>query len=221
MTALLQITAVIFSMDGLLLDTRAQIALTIFEAVNDLEFSIDPSWATELALLSEGEIAQALYDRLGPTFSKSKFREHFEFNLEQKFETEVPVKPGVFDLLGLLHRKKVPSIVVAGNRTIAAQTRLSNAKILRYVQGVIGSEQVLKQKPAPDIFLKAAREMGSAPQDCLVLDGYESGIRAAHAAGMVSIMVPDGFDPSDELREIAGQICLSLTEVTRLLQKSL
>lgn len=205
-------------MDGLLLDTRTVIAQTIGEVVRDLELPLEAELAAPLALLSEAEIAQKLRDMYGPSFSRTRFREHFEFNLEQKLQHDIMLKAGVFDFLVLLHRRKIPSIVVASCRTVAAQTRLSNAKILRYVQGVLGCETVRKHKPAPDILLAAAREMGSRPSDCLAVDCDEAGIRAAHEAGMIPILIPDNFDPSDEVRGLARQICTSLRELSKILQ---
>ena len=154
----LHITAVILALDGLLLDTRPIIAVTLEEVIRDLEFTPEPELCTTLSRLTQNEIAERLANTYGETFSRTRFLEHFEFNLEQRLEKDPPLKDGVFDLLVLLHRRKIPSIVVASSRTLAAQTRLSNAKILRYVQGVIGCEMVRKQKPAPDILLAAARE---------------------------------------------------------------
>jgi len=208
-------------MDGLLMDTREVITRTLAEVIQDLGFTAEPELVQSISRLSEIEIAARLREQFGETFVASKFREHFEFNLEQKFEKDVPVKPGVFDFLVLLHRRKIPSLVVAANRTVAAQTRLSNAKILRYVQGVAGCDLVRKQKPAPDIFAFAAREMGSKPEQCLAVECDEVGIRAAHAAGMIPILVADNYDPSDEIRGITRQICTSLGELSKVLQRSL
>jgi beta-phosphoglucomutase-like phosphatase (HAD superfamily) len=72
-------------------------------------------------------------------------------------------------------------------------------------------------KPAPDLFLLASRRLGVAPKDCLVLEDSEAGVRAARAAGMDVIIVPDLVEPSPEVAAMALRVCLSLHEVPALL----
>jgi beta-phosphoglucomutase-like phosphatase (HAD superfamily) len=70
---------------------------------------------------------------------------------------------------------------------------------------------------APDPFLTAARRLGVAPEDCLGLEDSHNGVRAAHAAGLMTIMVPDLLDPTEEMREKCVHIARSLEEVRGLL----
>ena len=62
--------------------------------------------------------------------------------------------------------------------------------------------QVERSKPEPDIFLRAAELLGAAPRDCMVLEDSPNGIRAAHRAGMLPVMVPDLIQPDEELQKI-------------------
>ena len=73
-----------------------------------------------------------------------------------------------------------------------------------------------RSKPAPDIFLKAAENLGAQPGKCCVIEDSYNGILAASAAGMFPVMVPDLLPPNDEMRGKAGLIADSLVEIRRL-----
>ena len=87
--------------------------------------------------------------------------------------------------------------------------------MLQYVDVVIGGEQVSQGKPAPDIFLAAARQLQHRPADCVVLEDSEPGLRAAVAAGIAPILIPDLRPPSPESRDLAHAIVESLADAPR------
>jgi HAD superfamily hydrolase (TIGR01509 family) len=78
-------------------------------------------------------------------------------------------------------------------------------------------DEVSHAKPAPDLFLLAAQRLGIEPTDCLVLEDSEAGVRAARAAGMDVIMVPDLVPPSDEIASMATHVCATLHNVRSLI----
>jgi beta-phosphoglucomutase-like phosphatase (HAD superfamily) len=82
---------------------------------------------------------------------------------------------------------------------------------------LITRELQTRHKPHPEPFLKAADALGVAPQDCLALEDSHNGVRAAHAAGMMTIMVPDMLDPSEEMHGLCIRIASDLHEVRELL----
>jgi beta-phosphoglucomutase-like phosphatase (HAD superfamily) len=83
---------------------------------------------------------------------------------------------------------------------------------------VITREDQTRHKPHPEPFLKASEALGIAPQDCLALEDSHNGVRAAHAAGMMTIMVPDMLDPTEEMRTLTIRIARDLHEVRDLLE---
>jgi beta-phosphoglucomutase-like phosphatase (HAD superfamily) len=82
---------------------------------------------------------------------------------------------------------------------------------------VVGGDDVTRGKPAPDIYLAAAAALRADPLHCLAIEDSEPGFRAAHAAGMMTILVPDIATPSAELLALAPRIVRSLAEVRELL----
>jgi beta-phosphoglucomutase-like phosphatase (HAD superfamily) len=73
-------------------------------------------------------------------------------------------------------------------------------------------------KPHPEPFLRAAEALGLPPEDCLALEDSHNGVRAAAAAGMMTIMVPDMLDPTEEMRSLCVRIARDLHEVRELLE---
>jgi len=90
--------------------------------------------------------------------------------------------------------------------------------ILPRFNTVVAAGDYARGKPAPDPFLTAAERMGVAPEFCLALEDSHNGVRAAHAAGMMTIMVPDLLEATDEMRERCITIAASLHEVRLMLE---
>ena len=76
----------------------------------------------------------------------------------------------------------------------------------------VGGDKVSKGKPAPDIFLLAAKELNLAPSDCYIFEDSLNGIRAAYSSGGVAIMIPDTVQPTDEIKKICAAIYPNLIE---------
>lgn len=76
-------------------------------------------------------------------------------------------------------------------------------------------------KPAPDIYLAACEKLGADPAEAIAVEDSYNGIRAAHAAGMKPVMVPDILPPDDEMREKAVHICRDLHEARKVIAEML
>ncbi|MEO1650531.1 MAG: HAD-IA family hydrolase, partial [Pseudomonadota bacterium] len=90
--------------------------------------------------------------------------------------------------------------------TARAREKLKKAELLEAFQHVVGGDQVERSKPDPDIYLEAARRLSANPAASVALEDSENGVRAAHAAGMTVIQVPDLIQPSDSLRMLGHTI---------------
>ena len=90
--------------------------------------------------------------------------------------------------------------------------------LLDRFQAVVASGDYARAKPSPDPFLKAAEALGVAPADCLALEDSHNGVRSASSAGMMTIMVPDMLDPTEEMRTLCIRIARDLHEVRELLE---
>jgi len=107
--------------------------------------------------------------------------------------------------------------VATTTRQPRANRKLAAAGLLPYFDAVITSGDVARPKPAPDIYLLAAQRLGQAPERCLALEDSPAGTRAALAAGMTVIQVPDLVHPDEELRALGHRIVGSLVDAHALL----
>ena len=213
------IKAVIFDMDGLMFDTE-RLWDTLWEPTcralglempQDLEAFF--TGGRGLAGVKLNEHIQKFFLQADPQVIVEKIWEL----AEQRFAQGVPCKPGLAELLETLEEKKLPRIVASSSPRALILKNLETTGMARYFDQVVCGADVRHSKPAPDIFLEAARRLGVDIRDCLVLEDSFNGVRAGHAAGAVTVMVPDIAQPDEEIRALYNRCCKDLFEVRQLL----
>jgi HAD superfamily hydrolase (TIGR01509 family) len=218
----MSIAAVIFDMDGLMLDTE-RIALRVWrQAAHDLGFALDEPIARRMVGRNTAANRALLIDHFGQgfpfdelaTLAASRYRAELDAG-------GVPRKPGLLELLEFLSSRRVPLAVATSTATALAMRKLDQAAVRRFFPVVIGGDDVTRGKPAPDVFLLAAARLGQDPRRCAVLEDSGPGIEAAHAAGMVPILVPDGRAPEEASRRFAAFVVESLAAAQPLLERLL
>lgn len=209
--------AVLFDMDGLMLDSEraltdclAQAAAALGHAVPDALWLQMIGGSTELcrALLSAC-IGEAACDAV-------LARAHADY--DAIVDAGVPHRPGVIALLAWLQARGIPRAVGTSTRRPLAVRKLAAAGLTPYFAAICTSSDVAQPKPAPDIYLLAASRLGVAPADCLVLEDSPTGVRAALAAGMTPIQIPDMLTPDADTRALGHRILASLGEAQALLE---
>ena len=136
--------------------------------------------------------------------------------MHQRMAETVPVKPGAIEFIEELKRRGVPMAVATSSRSPHAFGHLGRAGLLDLFNTVVTRDDVAHPKPHPEPYLTAAHRLGVAPASCLALEDSYSGVRAAHAAGMQTIMVPDLVPPSPEIEKLCVAVMSSLVDVHRL-----
>jgi len=125
----------------------------------------------------------------------------------------VPLKPGAREFVTALRDNNVPTAVATSSRNPHAQHHLGAAGLLELFDTIVTRDDVRNPKPHPEPYLTAAGRLGIEPTRCLALEDSHAGVRAAHAAGMQTIMVPDLVHPSEEIRQLGIAVLESLEHV--------
>ncbi|WP_363799031.1 HAD family phosphatase [Lysobacter firmicutimachus] len=208
--------AVLFDMDGLMLDSEQAMLETWREAA--LTESIDADDAVWLSMV--GVHDRASFAMLVETFGEeaaTRLRDASYRLYDARVAAGLPRKRGLIELLDLLDAHGVPKAVATSTRRERALAKLAASGLIDRFAVIVTGSDVEHPKPAPDIYLLAARELGVDPAHCLVLEDSEPGVRAALAAGATPIQVPDLIAPGEALRGFGHRIVASLVQARELL----
>jgi HAD superfamily hydrolase (TIGR01509 family) len=215
----MSIRAVILDMDGLMLDTETPVQLCCQQAAATLGFSLDAEFY-ERALLGRAwpDADAALIAHFGPTFLLEDFKKRFQTVWDRHIATHgVAPKPGLHDFLTMLEQRDLKRAVATSTHEKEAEAHLRSAGIRDRFSVVVTGDQIERGKPAPDIYLEAARRLKVRADECVALEDSNAGVMSATSAGMTTLMIPDGDrQPSVEARSRAFDVLPSLKEVERL-----
>ena len=205
--------AVIFDMDGTLLDTESVFKAIVFEVCTDLGFEMTDAVHMSMVGSSHETTNKLLLEAYGVAFPYSLFDERCRVIMRERSHGGVPVKAGARELLAELRERNIPTAVATSSRQPHAHTHLGAAGLLDMFETIVTRDDVVNPKPHPEPYLTAARRLGVDPLKCLALEDSHSGVRAAHAAGMQTVMVPDLVHPSEEIRALGIAVMESLDHV--------
>jgi len=192
------IEAIIFDMDGTLVDTEpfnTEIEKRLFK-LNKIEIS-EEEHQKYIGVASDAmwrEIAEQ--QQLQIPVSELIEQNHKE-SLRYLSEVElIPIMPGLVDILEKLQAKKYPMAVASSSTPEIIDLILNRTNLKKYFQVILSAEEAGKSKPEPDVFLLAAEKLGIKPVNCLVVEDSENGIKSAQAAGMTCVAYQgSGADP--------------------------
>jgi HAD superfamily hydrolase (TIGR01509 family) len=208
---------VIFDMDGLLIDTIPAYVAAMVQAGLDVGHPTSREYVLSLAGLLGAELEARLIVDLGSGFPVAAYFTAMSDRLEPLLAAGIPLKAGALELLEALSRQGMPLAVATSMKRPEAMHHLEQNGISHFFNHVAGRDEVARGKPHPDLHIEAALRLAVAPRDCVVLEDSFNGVRAAHAAGAMTIMVPDAVAPSEEIRELCVGVAASLHEVKDML----
>jgi HAD superfamily hydrolase (TIGR01509 family) len=210
------IRAVIFDMDGLMLDTEPIYRIVWKRAVAECGYILTDDAYRGLVGRGRKTAEQVLSQMAGPDFPLETFRNLSRDAEVHAFSVEpVSKKPGLDKLLSLVESRNLPKAVATSTERAIAVPLLARMGPLDRFAAVATGDEVARGKPHPDLFLLAAQRLETSPSLCLVLEDSEAGATAAVSAGMRMYLVPDLVEPSADVKRSVQGIFGSLTDVAR------
>lgn len=212
------IQAVIFDMDGLMLDTE-RLTQKVWHQVGEEMGYPQAEKMMSKAMGVRSDMTQRIFlEHFGQDFPFDIFVKKSKKLTDSFIEKNgVPVKEGLFELLRYLRSAHIPAAVATSTSRVRAMDYLGRARLTGFFDKIICGDMVQKSKPDPDIYLTAARAVGMTPNGCMALEDSLIGCKSALAAGMKTVMVPDLVQPEEELRARLFACVPSLRDVIPLL----
>jgi HAD superfamily hydrolase (TIGR01509 family) len=211
------IDAVIFDMDGLLLDSERMFRDAMRAACADRGLVLADALYQSMIGSSSAASRDLLCATFGSDFPADELQSESHRHYDRLRAEGIPQRPGVANILAHLQHAGIRCGVATSTATARARDKLHQAGILHLFDVLVGADDVTRHKPHPEPYLLAAARLGARPAHCVALEDSHNGVRAAAAAGMATIMVPDMLPPTTETDRLCIATLESLDHVVDLL----
>ena len=207
------VKAVVFDMDGLLVDTETVVFAAMQHAA--AQFGGEMPFATfqRMVGLQHAHSDIILVEHFGEGFDLETWTAAVSEHFHAEAAAGIALKAGVVEILDALDAAGLPRAIATSSSLEAVHHSLGRHGLVDRFHALITRDVQTMGKPHPEPFLKAAAALGVDPADCLALEDSHNGVRAASSAGMMTVMVPDMLDPTEEMHTLCVRIAADLHEV--------
>ena len=215
------IKAVLFDMDGTIFDTEAIYRRAWIRAAKDVGFNVDMDRFFELVCgLNMADMTALVHHVYGEGAPFEEVRAGRRVYIEEALATTgLQFKSGAPDILYSLKEQGIRIALVTSSGRPLVDRYLKMSGLEDVFDVIMTGETVVHGKPHPEIFLNAAAKLGIDPSHCMVVEDSPNGIRAGHAAGMYTVMVPDLHPCTEELQSLLWNCCNTLSDLLPLIEK--
>jgi len=214
------ITAILFDMDGLVLDTEKLYTRFWQEAANFFGYPMTKEQALGMRSLNRGAGLAKMQSYFGPAVDYDRIRGKRIELMDAFVEKEgVTLKPGIRELLAYLKKRGMKTAIATSSPLERTILYLTSVGLQNSFDELVSGYMVEKGKPEPDIYLYAANKLGVRPENCMVLEDSPAGILAAHRAGCLPVMIPDQDKPDKKTEALLYAQAESLSAVISLLEQ--
>ena len=204
------IDAVVLDLDGLLIETE-EVWHEVREALaRERGGRWSQSAQRDMMGMSSSEWSRYMHDIVGLADPPERINALVVERMAERYRAELPLLPGAVEAVQRLAERWPLGVASSSNRQLIDLV-LELAGLARFFQATVSSEEVARGKPAPDVYLEAARRLGVPPERTAAVEDSEAGIRSASSAGMRVVAIPNrSFPPSDEALGLADEVLESL-----------
>jgi HAD superfamily hydrolase (TIGR01509 family) len=214
------IAAVLLDMDGTLLDTEKVYLEALIISLGTLGYTDGVEALCHAMIGIPGPDCERMFlDHFGADFPLDRVNVAFAAHCADIMRLGPPLKPGAVALLDAIDAARLPKAIVTSSSRRTAAEHLGLAGIGDRFDAILTRDDVRHGKPNPDLYLLAAARFGVRPDACLAVEDSNPGVAAAHAAGTITLMVPDILPPTDETRAKCHAVLPDLDAVLTLLRE--
>ena len=209
----------IFDMDGTLFDTEKLYRQAWLDVAAEfgLEKNLDlPATASGL---NPGEESFRVIKKFYPDVDAAAYFSRVIDSVRNRSEENLELKAGTVEILEFFKAENISMAIASAAPVEVIEKNLTRSNLRGYFKALVGGNRVSNGKPAPDIFLLAAKELNLAPDDCYIFEDSFNGIRAAAASGGVAIMIPDTVQPTEEIKKICAAIFPNLNAAKKAIME--
>lgn len=200
-------------MDGLMFDSERLVYENWQNIMDENGYEYDIEVFKQTIGKRKKEVELFYYDRYGKDFPYWDFsnacREKF---INHVTTCGIPVKDGLYELLDFLKSQNIKMALATSTSRTTAELNLKSSDTFKYFDALVCGDDVKNGKPHPEVFLTAAKKLGVNPKDCAAFEDSINGIKSAYAAGMITVMVPDFLQPTEEIIPMISKQCTALDE---------
>ena len=216
-----RIEAVVFDMDGVLVDTEHLWDEVREELTGEWGGRYTPEAQQAMMGMSSHEWSRYLHEVVGLRELPEVINREVVRRMLARYEADLPVVPGAVDAVRALASAGYRLAVASSSNRELIDTVLRRLGLTELFEVTLSSEEVARGKPAPDVYLEAARRLRVEPGRCAAVEDSATGIRAAHLAGMRVIAYPNRhYPPADEVLALADATVTSVADVSRALARA-
>ena len=190
--------AVIFDLDGTLVDSMWMWRQIDIEFLGERGIALPEDLQQKIEGMSFRETAVYMQERFQLKETAEELMDIWNKMAFEKYKNEVPLKRGIQKFLEHLKENQIKMGIATSNSPLLVETVLKAQGIFEYFDSIHTANEVEKGKPAPDIYLLVAKDLGVEPEKCLIFEDIVQGIMAGKNAGMTTCAIYDDYSKDDD-----------------------
>ena len=208
------IDAVVFDLDGVLIDTEQLWGAVREELARELGGRWSEHAQADMMGMSSPEWSRYMHEVVGLREPPEQIADEVVRRMEARYREQLPLIPGAREAVQRLAARWPIGLASSSNRPLI-DLALELSGLASFFAVTVSSEEVARGKPAPDVYLEAVRRLGVAPERAAAVEDSSNGIRSAHSAGLRVVVIPNAhFPPDEDALALAEVVIDSLADLT-------